>query len=119
MKEKKLVSVSVYYKNDTVVGFGCTMTPDMYQAIDEQCEQVWKEFRNECANDDQVAGLLINQLNAIVKRKPLTQAQQCLAIMNVLILADHGYLPNDEYNGVQFCYAQANVADMLTSALFE
>lgn len=119
MKADTLVSVSVFYKNDTTTGFGVTICPETFEALQAECGAIWEGFKVECDNDDQIAGILIEQLEAYGQHKnEITTAEQMLCIMNIIQLVEHGYCPNDEYNGLQFTYVDAHAASILHSALF-
>lgn len=109
MKQQNLVSVSVFFRNDTPHGFGVTIDDGTYTALSNNSNDVWEGFRSECGdNDDCIAGILLTQLEDwCVDFANQTMKQKLLCVMNVVMLTEHGYLPNDEFNGTQFCYVES------------
>lgn len=120
MKDTQLVSVSVFYKNDTPNGFGTTIPANVYYALQAETNAVWEGFRSECGdNDDCIAGILIEQLEQYGANKhTLTQHLRLLVVMNIIMLAERGYIKQNEFNGTQFCYTNRD-ANKIADALFK
>lgn len=119
-KEQTLVSVSLFYKNDKANGFGVSLHPSIYEAVKVEAETAWSGMRYEFCNDDALAAYLIDQLKALgeLKNAELSTAQQTLAIMNIILLTERGYIANDDFNGVLLAYSDADKAADVLNALY-
>lgn len=106
--ETKMLRASVYYKNDQPGGFAASLLPEAYLSLEAQCESVWQGFKSEGLTDDATAAFLIDQLEEYGKQKPLEEIVSLIVVMNIIQLVQHGYLTQDEYNGTQFAYVNAD-----------
>lgn len=110
----KILSLSVFWRNDAPDGIGITYAPPGFSSeeLDElfRSGQIVKQFfidSDQALGTDIVATYLA-QLGAIGRDKAAgknTPEQQIiLATLNILWLTSRGFIPNDEFNGVQWVY---------------
>lgn len=117
--KQQLVSVSLFYKNNTQQGFGLTLAASVYHALNAETNAVWEGFRGECNTDDCIAAILLEQLYEFGKCKTtLSDQQRLMVAMNIVMLAERGYIGQTEFDGIQYCYVDENAAKTVTDALF-
>lgn len=108
----KIISASFFWQNDKPNGLGITFgppgfDPDELTAMFDGPE-VKKYFRDSdfAMGDGQLVKEYLAQLESLAKRKQageqLTINQAILAALNIMWLSSRGFIPNDNFNGIQF-----------------
>jgi hypothetical protein len=106
-----IIQASFFYKNDQPGGIGITFGPPTFSGSDLERMfngDVSKKFAHESdlALGSNIVGHMINQLDSIgiqkMESRPITGRMAILAALNIQWLTSRGFIPNDEFNGVQF-----------------
>lgn len=111
----KILQASFFWKNDTPGGLGLTLrepefTPDELTRMFSG-ENITRYF---CDSDAELgSGLVVSYLaqlaaiSAEAKEKQLSLQKVMLAALNIMYLADRGFIPNDEFNGPLIVYERS------------
>lgn len=120
-KPTGLRSVAAFWQNDKPNGMGVTIRTsdefvvefmDMMSNALEICDRGWQGEADKQA----VALVLLEQLRELATRKDaLTEEETWRVIENVYLLERHGFIPNDEFNGVVFAYVYGRVGNPTAS----
>lgn len=110
---KKLIQASFFWKNNEPGGLGFTLaSPDFspFELATMFTGDIVKQYMRDSdkALGTSVVNDYLDQLAAIAiatKNKPATMQQVLLAALNIMWLAERGFIPNDEFNGPQFVWA--------------
>jgi hypothetical protein len=110
----KIISASFFWRNDQPDGLGVTFGPPAFTS-----EELTDMFRGDVVRDyirasDKALGtdivrLYLIQLEDIArqaKQAPLPLHAAILAALNIMYLAERGFIPNDEFNGPMFVQAE-------------
>lgn len=111
----QIIQASFYWRNDKPGGIGFTFGPpsftpkvltEMFEPDNENIRGFFRE--SDKALGSQVVKDYLAQLEAIGQMKgrgvPIPQA--IMAALNIMWLSSRGFIPNDEFNGVQFIRGQ-------------
>jgi hypothetical protein len=106
----RIISASFFWRNDRPDGLGLTFRPPGFTP-----EEITSMFSGDTVRDyfrdsDSMLGTAIVEtylaqlegLAAEAKKAPLSLQQALLACLNIMYLADRGFIPNDEFNGPMF-----------------
>jgi hypothetical protein len=108
-----ILQASFFWKNDQPGGIGITFGPPTFTPEDLQRMFDGEISKNFIKHSDQALGSnivndMLLQLSAIGQRvarnEGVTQRLAILASLNILWLSSRGFIPKDEFNGVQFVY---------------
>lgn len=106
---KKIIQASFFWKNDQPGGLGFTLGPpsftpeELTAMFDEHTVKQYFIDSDHAMGSCVVQGYL-SQLEAIAqdaKKGRATMQQAILAALNIMWLANRGFIPNDEFNGPQ------------------
>lgn len=104
----KIHQASFFWKNDQPGGLGFTLGPPSFSPDELTDMFTGRGVKRYFADSDMalgtgVAQTYLAQLEEIAKVKETATMQQVLlAALNIMWLADRGFIPNDEFNGPQF-----------------
>lgn len=107
----KLVQASFFWKNDKKGGLGFTFGPPSFSSEDLTemfTGQAIKDYMREsdlALGTDLVKSYLA-QLKYVAQLRSPSLTHATLAAMNIIWLAERGFIPNDEFNGPQFVVAK-------------
>jgi hypothetical protein len=101
----KILQISVFYKNDSPLGFGFTLTEDfgdlnlIYDATVESYETEYRQAVHRSSTQALIADMF-RQLDTIGRLKLTGIEAVSIALGNIYILEKYGYLKSDEFNGI-------------------
>lgn len=109
----KLVSASFFWRNDRPDGLGVTFGPEGFSPEELHTlfagDTVKQYFRDSDAHlGTAIVQDYLNQLRGIAseaRRGPLPMHLALMAALNIMWLAERGFIPNDEFNGQMFVQA--------------
>jgi hypothetical protein len=114
MNQHTIVSASFLWKNNEPGGLGFTFAPPGFTPK-ELTEMFSKEHldeykrKSDLALGTNVVKDYLAQLEALGEMKqlgrPISLQLAIMAALNIIWLVDRGFIPNDEFNGVQYVYA--------------
>lgn len=107
----KIIQASFFWKNDKPGGLGFTFGAPGYTP--EEVTQMFtgKHIAQYMRDSDNALGSSVvndyfNQLQAIVEMrqrdKSIPDSWAVMAALNIMWLTERGFIPNDEFNGMQF-----------------
>jgi len=102
---KKLIQISAFWKNDKPNGIGLTLTDDLpldsiLQEIQTNYDLMWRQSVIESETATLVRDLFA-QLEFIGKnKKPLGMELALMALGNIWLLENFGFIKPDEFNGL-------------------
>ena len=109
-----IFQASFFWQNDKPQGLGFTFGPSGFtpEELTELFETgpVVKQYMRDSDNalGSNIVGDYLAQLQSIAQAKQQGQAitlqEALLAALNILWLSSRGFIPNDEFNGVQFVH---------------
>jgi hypothetical protein len=106
-----IIQASFFYKNNIPGGIGITFGPPGFTSADLEVMfngEVSKKFMRDSDEHlgSNIVGFMISQLDSIGEAKqrgdPITSRTAVMAALNIMWLSSRGFIPNDEFNGVQF-----------------
>src|SRR5688572_27953806 len=112
MTKRKLLAVSVFYRNNVPGGLGFTLTEDLgslEQIIEALSDHYEKMYRQAVQRSElkQFIEDLFAQLDQLGQRKESLPLRDLLiATGNVMLLEKYGFIKGDEFNGMQYCYIE-------------
>ena len=109
----KLYSVSLYWRNNEPTGLGVTFGPPSFSPSDLETLFKGEVLQQYIRDSDAHLGTRIvddyfRQLSAIAaeaRKRPLPMSQALIAAFNIIWLCERGFIPNDEFNGPMYTYA--------------
>lgn len=109
----KLVSASFFWRNDQPDGIGVSFRSDSFSPDELQAmfrgEVVRQYFRDCDAHlGTRIVDEYLDQLRGIAmqaRQGPLTLQLALMAALNIMWLAERGFIPSDEFNGPLFVVA--------------
>lgn len=106
----RIIQASFFFENDKPHGLGVTFGPPGFSP--EELETLFRgdTVKQYFRDSDRHLGSRIvedymNQLRAIAqeaRRGPLPMHLAVMAALNIMWLAERGFIPNDEFNGPMF-----------------
>ena len=111
MSKPKFLQASFFWQNDKPDGVGFSFGPPDYSPTDLavmfEGENLARYMRDsDLALGTNIVNTYIAQLSALAQRRqanePIEQHEAILAALNIMWLVERGFIPNDEFNGVQF-----------------
>lgn len=111
---KKIHQASFFWKNDQPGGLGFTLGPPSFSPEELQGMFAGDVVKQYFADSDKHLGTFIvqaylEQLASIAiaaKKGPISMQLTILAALNIMWLAERGFIPNDEFNGPQFVLSE-------------
>ncbi len=105
-----IIQASFYFENDKPAGLGLTFGPPGFTPADLEAMFRGEVVRDYFRDSDQQLGTNIvetylgqlRSLAAEARRRPLSLSKAILAALNIMWLAERGFLVQDEFNGTQF-----------------
>ena len=103
-----IVQASFFWQNDKPEGLGFTFGPPSFTPAEitemfdgENARQYMRD--SDMALGSNLVADYLAQLQAIarVAKPKITMEQAILAALNIMWLSNRGFIPNDEFNGVQ------------------
>lgn len=106
----KIVSASFFWRNDQPDGLGVTFGPDGFSPEELETLFAGDTVKRYFIDSDKCLGTRIvedylRQLSGIAfeaKLGPLPMAKALIAALNIMWLAERGFIPNDNFNGPMF-----------------
>ena len=108
-----ILQVSFFWRNDQPGGIGVTFGPpnfspeDLERMFDGEVSKYFAK-NSDLALGSNIVGFMFNQLSSIGERiarhEPVSQRLAVLAALNIQWLTSRGFIPQDEFNGVQFVH---------------
>ena len=106
----RIVSASFFWRNDQPDGLGVTFGPDGFSPEELGVlfagDTVRQYFRDsDAALGSSVVDDYLNQLRGIAveaRKAPLPMHLALMAALNIMWLAERGFIANDEFNGPMF-----------------
>lgn len=104
------LQASFFWQNDRPGGIGITFGPPTFQPHELEMMfegAISKKFiqDSDAALGSNIVNTMLLQLSAISARKgrnePITSRLAILAALNIMWLSSRGFIPQDEFNGVQ------------------
>ena len=110
----RLVQASFFWRNDHPDGLGVTFKAPEFTSTDLEVLFRGDTVKQYFIDSDKHLGTRIvddylAQLRGIAeeaKRRPLPIAKALIAALNIMWLAERGFIPNDEFNGPMFVQAE-------------
>ena len=110
----RLLSASFYFKNDSPLGIGLTFGPPGFSSSELEgmfTGDVVKDYFR--ASDEQlgtdIVATYFAQLHALAaeaRQAPLSMSKAILVALNVMWLAERGFLEQSEFNGTMFIWSK-------------
>lgn len=108
---RKIIQASFFWKNDKPGGLGFSFGPPSFKP--EELTEMFSgaQLAKYRADSDMALGSgVVNdyfaQLEAIANDKAVSIKHAYLAALNIIWLTERGFLPNDEFNGPQYVWAE-------------
>ena len=109
----RIISASFFWRNDQPDGLGVTFGPDGFSPEELTTlfsgETVRRYFRDSDAHlGTAIVSDYLNQLAGIAmeaRARPLPMHLALMAALNIMWLAERGFIANDEFNGPMFVQA--------------
>lgn len=109
----KIVQASFFWRNDCPDGLGFTLQEPAFSSdwlTQTFTGSIIKKFLKDSDESlgTKVVSHYLDQLQSIARESAvghLNEEKVLLAALNILWLTERGFIPNDEYNGVQFAVA--------------
>ena len=109
----RIISASFFWRNDQPDGLGVTFGPEGFSPEELASlfrgETVRQYFRDSDAHlGTRIVEDYLRQLASIAqaaRRGPLPMHLALMAALNIMWLAERGFIPNDEFNGPMFVQA--------------
>jgi len=106
----RIVSASFFWRNDQPDGLGVTFGPEGFSPEELTIMFSGETVRRYFADSDKALGSSVvddylKQLQGIAiaaKVRPLPMHLAVMAALNIMWLAERGFIPNDEFNGPMF-----------------
>ena len=110
----RIISASFFWRNDQPDGLGVTFGPDGFSPEELSALFAGDTVKRYFVDSDKQLGThlvecYLAQLADIAvqaRRHPLPMERALLAAMNIMWLAERGFIPNDEFNGPMFATAE-------------
>lgn len=106
----RLVQASFFWRNNHPDGLGVTFKAPEFTSTELEVlfrgDTVKQYFRDSDAHlGTSIVDDYLNQLRGIAeqaRKGPLPMAHALMAALNIMWLAERGFIPNDEFNGPMF-----------------
>ena len=110
----RIISASFFWRNDQPDGLGVTFGPEGFSPEELTVMFAGETVRRYFADSDRALGSSIvddylNQLRGIAeqaRKAPLPMHLALMAALNIMWLAERGFIANDEFNGPMFVQAE-------------